>query len=120
VGLIARGAVPVVIAPSGGRSHRQRLLHELALLKPGAAEGLDALVSRIRWSSGWHGRCLVCATHFNATHTRVLRFLTGRAEAAIAISSDSETFDSLFEVACPASANQSPPGAAPSGTGRRP
>jgi uncharacterized protein (DUF58 family) len=98
VGLIARGAVPVVIAPSGGRSHRQRLLHELALLKPGATEGLDALVSRIRWSSGWHGRCMICATHLTSPHTRVMRFLTGRAEAVVAIGSDSDAFDSLFDV----------------------
>jgi len=101
VGLIARGAVPVVIAPSGGRSHRQRLLHELALLRPGGPEGLDALVSRIRWSSGWHGRCLICANHLNSTHTRVARFLAGRAETVVSIASDSEAFDSLFEVSSP-------------------
>jgi uncharacterized protein (DUF58 family) len=118
VGLIARGAVPIVIAPSGGRSHRQRLLHELALLRPGASEGLDALVSRIRWSGGWHGRCLVCATHLNQTHTRVMRFLTGRAEAAVAVSSDSETFDSLFEVASVPPADQHVSETAPPTAGR--
>ncbi len=97
VGLIARGAVPVVIAPAGGRPHRQRLLHELALLRPGGAEGLDGLLSRIRWSGGWHGRCLLCATHYGPTHSRVMRFLAGRAESAVAISADSEAFHNLFE-----------------------
>ncbi|HOB73790.1 MAG TPA: DUF58 domain-containing protein [Phycisphaerae bacterium] len=97
VGLIARAGAPVVIAPSGGRSHRQRLLHELALLKPGAAQSLDQLVSRIRWSGGWHGRCLICATHHNRTLEHVLRLLTVRAESAIAIIGDSENFEKLFE-----------------------
>lgn len=98
VGLIVRAAIPVVIAPSGGRSHRQRLLHELALLKPAAGEGLDKLVSRVRWSGGWFGRCLVCATHTNRTHGQVVRFLAVRAEAAVAVTCDSENFDALFEL----------------------
>ncbi|GMU24183.1 MAG: hypothetical protein AMXMBFR13_42600 [Phycisphaerae bacterium] len=99
VGLIARADMPVVIAPSGGRMHRQRLLQELSLLKPGACEALDAIVSRVRWSSGWHGRCMLFAGTLGSTHERVIRFLTGRAEAALAIAGDSEGLDTLFEQA---------------------
>lgn len=91
VGLICRSAVPVFIAPAGGRPHRQRLLHELALLEPGPAPGLDELIARIRWSSGWHARCLICATRLGEVHDRVAKFLEQRAEAVMVVSSESET-----------------------------
>ena len=117
VGLIVRAGVPVVIAPSGGRSHRQRLLHELALLRPGATGGLDELVSRIRWSSGWHSRCLVCATRRGAIHEHVARLLAGRAESVRLLTTDSEGFEQVFEPSLksfadrPQAALQKPPAA---------
>jgi len=98
VGLICRSAVPVVLAPAGGRPHRQRLLQELALIGPGAREGLDELVARIRWSSGWQARCLICATRFDETHERVAGFVQGRAEAVTALSPCSEGFDALLDL----------------------
>src|SRR5262249_32037036 len=57
-GVLCRAARPIVIPPGSGRAQRQRILQELAMAQPGAAEPLDALVAQIRWSSGWHARCL--------------------------------------------------------------
>ena len=48
VGLIARARIPIVIPPAQGRPHRQRLLHELALLSDGSSEPMDELIARIR------------------------------------------------------------------------
>ncbi len=97
VGLICRSAIPLVLAPAGGRPHRQRLLQELASMEPGAGEGLDQLVSRVRWSTGWHARCMICATRLDATHDRVARLLGGRVEATVVLSPQSEGFDALFD-----------------------
>lgn len=108
VGLIARAARPVVISPAGGRAQRQRLLHELAMLKPGAHEEMDELVSSIRWAGGWSGRCLLCATWFNRSHEHVVRFLTARTESAMALSCEQETLDNLFELS-PERPVESPP-----------
>ena len=97
VGLICRSAVPLAIAPAGGRPHRQRLLHDLASIAPGADEGLDELLSRIRWSTGWHARCMICVPRVDATHHRVVHALGGRTEATIILSPESERFDALFD-----------------------
>ncbi len=96
VGIICRAAVPIVIPPANGRTHRQRLLNELALIAPPAPESLDELVGRIRWSSGWHARCMLCTTHPNESHSRVLRFISGRAEAVMLLSPQSDVFDTLL------------------------
>lgn len=98
VGLICRARVPVVIGTAGGRSHRQRVLHDLASLHPGAEEGLDALLSRIRWKSGWHARCVLLAPRFEAPHDRVVRFLNTQAEAVLALAPGQEAFDALFDL----------------------
>lgn len=98
VGLICRAAVPIVIAPAAGRAHRQRMLHELASIEPGTGEGLEALVSRVRWSTGWHARCLICAPRPDATHDRVVRSLSGRTEGTLLLTPDSEAFNALFAI----------------------
>ena len=97
VGLIARSTIPVVIAPAGGRPQRQRLLHELALLCPGTGPDLDVLVSRVRWTTGWHARCLLCISQLGPAHTRVLRFLDTRAEGVTVLAPGTEALDRLFD-----------------------
>lgn len=97
VGLVCRSARPVVIPPAAGRAQRHRILQELALAMPGATEGLDELVSQIRWSSGWHARCLLCLTSIHEPHDRVVRFLNARAEAVAIASPDKQDFGLLFE-----------------------
>lgn len=97
VGLVCRGARPVVIPPAAGRAQRHRILQELALVTPGASESLDELVSRIRWSSGWHARCLLCLTSIHDPHDRVVRFLNARAEAVAIASPGKQDFGQLFE-----------------------
>jgi len=98
VGLICRAAVPVVIAPAGGRSHRRRLLHELALLTPGGNRSLDQLIGGIRWSSNWSGRCLLFATRAEETHGRVLRVLGARTESTMLVTPQSGWLDKLFDL----------------------
>jgi uncharacterized protein (DUF58 family) len=98
VGMICRSDMPIVVAPAGGRPHRQRLLHQLALLEPGNPVGLDDLVARIRWASGWqHTRCLICAASLDVTHDRLVRLLAGRTEATLVLSPRLEGFDALFD-----------------------
>jgi uncharacterized protein (DUF58 family) len=99
VGLICRSAVPLVIPPGAGRPQRQRVLHQLAQAEPGAEEELYEIVTRIRWSAGWHARCMICTTEARETHQQVLRFLAPRAEAAMLLTPEWEGFDTLFEMA---------------------
>lgn len=82
VGLVARAFTPVIIAPSGGRAHRHRLMRELALLAPGDGRDLGEMVAEMRWSSGWDGRCLLFAAQAAECHQRVIRMLTARSEIA--------------------------------------
>lgn len=99
VGLIGRSAEPVVIAPSTGKAHRQRLLKEIACMEPGAETPFDELVGRIRWSTGWNARCLLLSGHIRTAHQRVARIIGARAEAILVMSPDSEPFDALFDLA---------------------
>ncbi|HOW72985.1 MAG TPA: DUF58 domain-containing protein [Phycisphaerae bacterium] len=101
VGLIARGQVPVIIPPGSGRVQRQRVLHELTMLRAGSPEMLDELVSRIRWSSGWHARCLLCVSELNDQHRRLARFLSRRAEMVSMVAPGTAWFDSVFIPAPP-------------------
>ncbi len=96
VGLIACGRVPVAIPPAGGRAHRRRLLHELALLEPGPGEALGNLLARVRWTSGWHARCLLCTPRMTETHHRVARFLGTRAEAVRIAAPGTEWLETVF------------------------
>lgn len=96
VGLVCRGSIPVVLSPAGGRPHRQRLLHEMALLAPGAPDSLADLVARIRWAGGWHARCLLCVPRMAQEHQRVLRFLGRRAESVMVAIPGTDWFESVF------------------------
>lgn len=96
VGLIACGRLPVVIPPAGGRAQRRRLLQELALLEPGFGEGLGTLLARVRWTSGWHARCLLCTPRMTETHGRVARFLGKRAETVRVATPGSEWLETVF------------------------
>jgi uncharacterized protein (DUF58 family) len=98
VGLICRADVPIVIAPAAGRAHRQRMLHELASIEPGSGEDIEVLVSRVRWSTGWHSRCLICTPHPDAAHGRLVRSLSGRTEGTLLLAPDSELFNALFDI----------------------
>lgn len=95
--LIARGLRSAVIAPAGGRAHRQRLMHELALLEPASPETLDELIARIRWTSGWNARCLLCTTRLTASHQKVLRFLRPRAEAVVVVTPGTAWLANCFQ-----------------------
>ncbi|MBI4579441.1 MAG: DUF58 domain-containing protein [Planctomycetes bacterium] len=97
VGLVCRAAVPIIIAPAGGRTHRRRLHHELALLAPGTFTGLDQLIAGIRWSSGWHARCMLFTTQAGELHNRVLRLLATHSDSVMMISPQSTLLDKLFE-----------------------
>lgn len=99
VGLIGRSAEPVVIAPSTGPAHRQRLLKELACMEPGAQTPFDELVGRIHWSAGWNARCLLLSSQIRTDHQRVARIIGARAEAILVMSPDNEPFDALFDLA---------------------
>ena len=96
VGLVVCAKVPVVLPPAGGRPHRERLLHELALLSPGGCEPLDTFVAGIRWSAGWQARCLLLATDLTDTHRRVEGFLARRARGVIVARPGSEWFETAF------------------------
>jgi uncharacterized protein (DUF58 family) len=98
VGLIGRSAEPVVIAPTAGKTHRQRLLKELACMEPGAQTPFDELVGRVHWSTGWNARCLLLSSHIRTAHQRVARILGARAEAILVMSPDNEPFDALFDL----------------------
>jgi uncharacterized protein (DUF58 family) len=97
VGLVCRAARPIMIPPNAGRAQRQRILHELATATPGAPEPLDAIVGTIRWSAGWHARCLLCSAALGEPHERVVKFLGGRAEALAILSPQKEEFALMFE-----------------------
>jgi len=98
VGLIGRAALPVVIAPAGGRPQRQRLLHELAILRPRAQEPLTQLITRVRWTHGWNARCIIFAAEQSTTIDHVVRYLHKRAEAVTLISPPSGTLDKFFDM----------------------
>ncbi|MDM8007084.1 MAG: DUF58 domain-containing protein [Phycisphaerae bacterium] len=98
VGLIGRSAEPVVIAPTAGKTHRQRLLKELACMEPGTQTPFDELVGRVHWSTGWNARCLLLSSHIRTAHQRVARILGARAEAILVMSPDNEPFDALFDL----------------------
>jgi uncharacterized protein (DUF58 family) len=99
VGLICRAAVPIIVAPAGGRAHRQRLLNELALIGPGRADGLDQLIAAIRWSTGWNARCLLFVPGTTDLHARAARMLGARAESLTVISPQTGSLDKLFDIA---------------------
>jgi len=96
VGLIARAAVPVMIPPAGGRTHRQRLLRELASLEPGCAHSLDALLSGFRWNTSGVGRWLVCTARVTDAHRRMLRFAAGRSRSVVLAAPGSEWLEHVF------------------------
>ncbi len=96
-GLICRAARPVVLPPVAGRAQRQRILHELACAVPGCPRPLDDIVAQIRWSTGWHARCLLCAATLAEPHEHVVRFLSIRAEALAILSPQKDDFYQLFE-----------------------
>jgi len=98
VGLICRAAEPVVIAPTAGKAHRQRLLRELAGIRPGAQRSFDDLVGSVHWSAGWNARCLLLSSHIRTTHQRVARIIGTKAETILLMSPDNEPFDSLFDL----------------------
>ncbi len=61
VGLICNGDPLVILPPGAGRSHRPRLLRELALR---AGEHHDGLAPHVRshpWPARWHGACFYFA-----------------------------------------------------------
>lgn len=99
VGIVGRAAVPIVLAPAGGRAHRQRLLHELALLSPGGERSLDQLIAGIRWSGNWGARCLLFASHGEEAHGRALRMLAGRSESVTLVTPQSGWLEKLFDLA---------------------
>ncbi|HSW46235.1 MAG TPA: DUF58 domain-containing protein [Phycisphaerae bacterium] len=99
VGLILQGKIPGVLAPAGGRPHRQRLLRELALLTPGAEDPLDALVARIRWTTGWRARCLLCTSRMGQAHRRTLQFLSRRAESVLIAAPGTPWLETVFSPA---------------------
>lgn len=98
VGLICRGAVPVAIAPGGGRGQRHRLLHELALLTPGATKSLDQILAGIRWSAGWRSRCLLLSPAAGRGDP-ALGLLNARAELVTSLSLESGLLDRVFDLA---------------------
>lgn len=101
VGLICRSTLPIVVAPAGGRPHRRRLLHEMAVIAPGAPQGLDELLSGVRWSSGWYARCLLFTPHLEDAQRRALRLLGGRTESLTVVSPESGWLEKLFDLASP-------------------
>lgn len=98
VGLVCRARVPVVVAPAGGRAHRHRMLHELAVIEPGADVSFDELVSHVRWTGGWQSQCLVLTTAFGPSHERVVRFLNRQAEAVLPLTPFSAAFDAIMDL----------------------
>jgi uncharacterized protein (DUF58 family) len=107
-GVVCRAGRPIVIPPAAGRAQRQRILHELSGAAPGLAEPLDALVAQIRWSSGWHARCLLCTSTLEDAHERVVRFLGSRAEALALLSPQKDDFYAIFEPIADAGGRGSP------------
>ncbi len=97
VGLICRAAVPIIVAPAGGRAHRQRLLNQLALLTPDAEVSLDQLIGPVRWS-GWNARWLLFTPRTQDCHAPVLRLLAGRSESAMLVSPQSGWLDKMFDL----------------------
>jgi hypothetical protein len=72
------------------------LLHELSSLSPGATEPLDELIARVRWTGGWHARCLVCTAELTENHQRVMRFLGTRADSVIISAPGSDWLETIF------------------------
>ncbi len=97
VGLVCRAAVPIILAPAGGRPHRQRILNELALLTCGEASSMQELIAGIRWSTGWNARCLLFATQVYESHQQVARLLAARSEGVMTISPQSAWLDKCFD-----------------------
>jgi uncharacterized protein (DUF58 family) len=97
VGLVCRAATPLVIAPGNGRSHRQRLLRELAGIGRGASADFDELVARVRWSTGWNARCMILAGRIQGEHERVGRVVGPRTEAILLLAPETEAFESTFD-----------------------
>jgi uncharacterized protein (DUF58 family) len=98
VGLICRSAEAVIIPPAAGNAHRQRLLRELAAIRPGARTAFDDLVGGIHWPTGWNSRCFVLSTRLQPEHERVARVVGSRAESMHAMSPGSDFFESLFDL----------------------
>lgn len=98
VGLICRAAEPVVIGPTAGKAHRQRLLRELAGIRPGAQTSFDELVGGVHWSTGWNARCLLLSSHIRTAHQRVARIIGTKAETILVMCPDNEPFDALFDL----------------------
>jgi uncharacterized protein (DUF58 family) len=59
VGLICNGEPLLVLPPGGGRSHRPRLLRELALRARNPQESLAPHIERLAWPATWRGCCLL-------------------------------------------------------------
>jgi len=98
VGMIARGVVPVVLAPAGGRAQRQRILNELALLSPGAERSFDQMIQNVRWCSGSNARCVLLTVRSHESHARLLRILSGRTASVMLITPQSGWLDKLFDL----------------------
>jgi uncharacterized protein (DUF58 family) len=98
VGMVARGAVPVVLVPAGGRAHRQRILNELALLSAGAERSFDQLIQNVRWCSASNARCVLLTVRSQESHSRMLRILGGRSASVMLITPQSGWLDKLFDL----------------------
>ena len=68
----------------------------MALLAPGGATGLDELVARIRWTGGWHARCLLFTPRMTEVSRRALWFVSRRAETVMTAIPGTEWFDAVF------------------------
>ncbi len=99
VGLICRAAVPVAIAPGGGRGQRHRLLHELALMAPGAGQSLEQILAGIRWSAGWRSRCIFLSPLAGHGAAQAYGLLSARTELVTAVSAEGGLLDKVFDLA---------------------
>lgn len=98
VGLICRAATPVLIPVGGGRAYRRRLLRELALLQPGAAQGLADLVTRVHWANSWQARSVVCTASLLPEHEGLIRYLRRQAEALVVLCPEQAEFAALVDL----------------------
>ncbi len=69
IGLICNGAPIIVLPPASGRACRPRLLRELAIRSPKAADPLAHHLRRMAWPPRWRGRCWL----FSASDSEDLR-----------------------------------------------
>jgi uncharacterized protein (DUF58 family) len=99
VGLICRAALPLVVAPTSGRVHRQRMLRELATISPPADIPFDELAAGVHWSAGWNARCMILTARLDQQHQRVARVIGPRAEAILVLVPGTDAFDSVFDTA---------------------